>query len=151
MSVLIISRSEEKLIEQENLIKSTLGGEVKHIAFDFTKSGPDKTLFYSKLDTILSEMHNSGGIGLLINNVGTANEHPKTLEEFTDSELDDMIQCNIQSTVNMTRAVLGYMKHRKSGCVVSISSGSGNWCSPFLVVYSATKSLKILIIFVDFL
>lgn len=63
----------------------------------------------------------------------------QALEEFTDQQLDDMLNCNIQSLVSMTRAVLPSMKQRRSGCVISISSGSGNWCSPYLVVYSATK------------
>ena len=29
-------------------------------------------------------MHEDGGVGVLVNNVGTANEIPKHLEEFTD-------------------------------------------------------------------
>lgn len=50
-----------------------------------------------------------------------------------------MINCNIYSTVWMTRAVLKYMKARKNGGIVSISSGSGNNMAPFLVIYSSTK------------
>lgn len=45
----------------------------------------------------------------------------------------------MDSTVFMTRAVMKYMLERKNGCVVSISSGSGNLPAPYLAVYSATK------------
>jgi len=140
MSIFLISRSEDKLIEQEKTISATYGVGVKHIAFDFTKSGTEKSKFYSALDKELQELHSDGGIGLLINNVGTANEHPKAFDEFSDTEIEEMINCNVFSTVNMTSAVYKYMKQRKSGCVISISSGSGNVPSSFLVVYSATKA-----------
>eukprot|EP01034_Spumella_vulgaris_P028591 gene28591-35474_t len=85
-------------------------------------------------------MHKDGGIGMLINNVGTANEIPKALDEFPEEEIEGMISCNIYSTIWMTRAVLKYMKEAKNGCIVSISSGSGNNMAPFLVIYSATKA-----------
>ena len=50
-----------------------------------------------------SEIHKDGGIGLLINNVGTNEDRPLPLEEFTDEASDAMLHCNIHSTVNMTR------------------------------------------------
>lgn len=43
------------------------------------------------------------GIGLLINNVGIANEIPKDFMEITEQEIDDMIQCNIFSTGRLYR------------------------------------------------
>lgn len=139
MSILIISRNEDKLLEQKKSLSASFGIEVRHIAFDYTLSGEEKKIFYSDLDRTLALIHADGGIGLLINNVGIANEYPKALEEFQDNEIEAMIHCNVFSTVNMTTAVLKYMKQRKSGCVVSISSGSGNMPSSFLAVYSATK------------
>lgn len=51
-----------------------------------------------------------------------------------------MIQCNINSTVQMTRAVFPFMKDKKSGAIISISSGSGNFPAPYLAVYSSTKA-----------
>jgi 17beta-estradiol 17-dehydrogenase / very-long-chain 3-oxoacyl-CoA reductase len=139
MAVLIISRNESKLIEQKNELSELYGTDVRHIAFDFTSSDDSKTQFYKKLETCLATLHSDGGIGLLINNVGIANEHPKAFDEFDVPELENMIHCNIFSIVNMTTAVLKYMKERKSGCVISISSGSGNMPSSFLALYSATK------------
>ena len=71
--------------------------------------------------------------------MGLWQEIPKTIEEFSDAEVEDMIQCNVFSVVYMTRAVFKYMKQRKDGSIVSISSGSCNFPAPFLAVYSATK------------
>jgi len=141
MSILLISRTESKLAAQAAHISSTYKVGVRYLAFDFSCTGQEKTSFYS--DALVMELqvlNGDGGVGLLVNNVGTANEHPTALDEFADKDIDDMINCNIGSLVGMTRAVLGGMKQRKSGCVISVSSGSGNWCSPYLVVYSSTKA-----------
>jgi short-subunit dehydrogenase len=139
MSVLVISRSEEKLKEQTQLIGHKFKVPVKYLAYDFTQPGEVRKEFYAKLDKELEAMDKDGGVGLLINNVGIANEYPKKIDEFSDEEIDAMIQCNIYSTVFMTRAVMKYMLPKKNGCVVSISSGSHKGPGPYLQLYSATK------------
>lgn len=138
--MLIISRTESKLIEQQNELQLKYPKLIiKYIAFDYGKIGLEKEEFYKKLDILLQDLHNDGGIGLLINNVGTANEIPRYLEELSDDDINLMINCNILSTVNMSKAVLKYMKLKHNGGIVSISSGSGNNCAPLLQIYSATK------------
>jgi 17beta-estradiol 17-dehydrogenase / very-long-chain 3-oxoacyl-CoA reductase len=139
MSMLIISRSESKLKEQQKELEETYKVPVRCITYDFTQPGEARSQFYEKLHRELTDMDVHGGISLLINNVGIANEFPKTVEEFSDQEIDDMIQCNCYSTVMMTRAVFKYMKAKKTGSIVSISSGSANFPAPYLAVYSATK------------
>ncbi len=42
---------------------------------------------------VCQEMHKDGGIGLLINNVGTANEIPKGLDEMEEEEIEG--ECGI--------------------------------------------------------
>ena len=69
------------------------------LAFDFTKSGSESTDFYRLLNEKCTEMNSDGGVGLLINNVGTANEIPMNLEEFSDDDIENMIRCNIFSTI----------------------------------------------------
>ena len=82
MSVLIISRTESRLIEQVKSLETQYKTvKVKYLAYDFTKLGKEKVDFYGKqLPKVLSEMHQDGGIGVLVNNVGTANEHPKVID-----------------------------------------------------------------------
>ena len=146
MSLLIISRSEDKLKAQQVELSAISDGKnkVRYLAYDFTRMDSAKDTFYASLDAECQLMHADGGLGLLINNVGTANEIPMRLEEFSDKEIEDMINCNVFSTVWMTRTVTKYMRERKNGAVVSISSGSGNHVGPFLVVYSATKCVLLL-------
>jgi 17beta-estradiol 17-dehydrogenase / very-long-chain 3-oxoacyl-CoA reductase len=140
LSVLIISRSEDKLIEQTNELKSKYPNiSVEHLAFDFSSTGTIRDTFYSNLDIVCNKLHNDGNIGILLNNVGTANEIPKTIDEFSKTDVLKILNCNVLSTTMMTKTVLKYMKMRKNGVILSISSGSGNHCGPFLALYSATK------------
>lgn len=49
---------------------------VNYIAYDFGVPGDVRKRFYSELEVELKKMHEDGGIGLLINNVGVANVRP---------------------------------------------------------------------------
>jgi len=153
MSVLLISRTEDKLKKQAGDLQSKnkslppssgLGAaqaEVKYLVYDFANRDPTiRSAFYAKLKSECETMSKDGGLGLLVNNVGTANEVPKSLDELTDFECDDMLHCNVHSTVFMTRAVLPFMKTQRSGAVLSVSSGSGNHPGPFISLYSSTKA-----------
>lgn len=146
MSVYIISRSESKLQEQVKELKELMVNpskqSVRYRAFDFsTPAGAERDAFYAALQRDCEELNSeeSGGLGLLINNVGTANEHPKYLLEFSVGEMESLIQCNIMSVTLMTHTVLPFMKQRKNGGIVSISSGSGFFPGPLISIYSATK------------
>lgn len=141
MSVLVISRTEDKLKEQQKEIEEKYDVAVKYLPYDFTDMGPNRVEFYKKLSVLCEIMHKDGGIGLLVNNVGTVHYHPQTLEETTEEDVDAMLNCNMNSVVHMTRAVLTHMKERRNGCVLSISSGSCYTPNPFIAVYAATKSV----------
>jgi 3-oxoacyl-[acyl-carrier protein] reductase len=77
-----------------------------------------------------------GGLDILVNNAGTA--IPKTFEESTLEELDQMIDLNFRGVLIATQAAL---KHIKSGGrVITIGSCVGErMMTPGLVAYSATK------------
>lgn len=87
----------------------------------------------------MAEWNHFRFVMLMDSTEGTANEAPRGLDEMSDEEVSGIMNCNIQSLVGMTRAVLPWMKARKSGCVLSISSGSGLAPGPFIAIYSATK------------
>jgi len=145
LNLLLVSRSEDKLKEQQKalqaLAQSHLGQfiQVRYLVYDFTQTGQARVTFYKKLEEELDALE-ADGVGVLINNVGTANEFPRRLEEFSDDEVEAMLQCNIFSQVYMTRALSRRMQARGKGCIISVSSGSGNHVGPFLAVYSATKA-----------
>lgn len=138
MSILIISRSKDKLIEQCAELAAYKVG-TSYLAYDFTDVGPAREAFYEALDKELARLDKDGGIGLLVNNVGTTNQYPQSLMELTEKDCNDMLNCNMHSTVFMTRAVMKYMTPRNKGAVVNVSSGSGLVCAPYIAIYSATK------------
>lgn len=138
MAVMVISRSRDKLVEQCKELEA-YKVDTKYLAYDFTDTGPAREKFYKDLDSELAKMDKDGGVGLLVNNVGIANQYPQSLMELTDKDCEDMIHCNMHSTVFMTRAVLKYMKEKNKGAVVNVASGSALVCAPYIAVYSATK------------
>lgn len=145
MSLLLVSRSESKLVAQAAELGASMktGQDCRYLVYDFTNMDAAKRDgFYNKaLSQECTHMSSLGGLGLLVNNVGIANDIPKALEEFSDAECDDLLTCNIHSTVFMTRAVLGVMKKQKQGgAIICVSSGSGNHPGPFIAIYSATKA-----------
>jgi hypothetical protein len=102
LSIVIISRSESKLIEQKKEIEAKHPStNVEYILYDFGQLGEKKMDFYQHLEILCEKMHDDGGIGLLVNNVGTANEFPKRLEEFSVPEMIEILNCNIFSTTHM--------------------------------------------------
>ena len=142
MSVLVISRNEDRLHAQATEIHERFKVDCDYLVYDFSgpQDGPIKNEFYKRLSKKCDLMSQDGGVGILVNNVGIANEIPKKLEEFTDDDITSMINCNVHSLLWMTRTVLSFMKKKGNGCIISISSGSSNYCAPWLAIYSATKA-----------
>lgn len=141
MNVLVISRSESKLKEQTDGLKALYKDQkIKYIVHDFTVTGPVRDAFYKQLKDECEVMHNDGGIGILVNNVGIANQYPQRDDELTDKEAADMVTCNVDSTLFMSRTVLPFMSKRNKGAVLNLSSGSGNIPGAYIAIYSATKA-----------
>nr|XP_029135036.1 very-long-chain 3-oxoacyl-CoA reductase-B-like isoform X1 [Labrus bergylta] len=136
-SIVLISRSQEKLDDVSKAIASKCGVETKTIAADF--SAVD---IYSKIEDALTGLE----IGVLVNNVGISYSYPEFFLNVPnlDSFIDTMININITSVCQMTRLVLPGMVERKQGAILNISSASGMYPVPLLTVYSASKA------FVDF-
>ncbi len=77
-----------------------------------------------------------GRIDILVNNAGTA--IPKTFEETTLQEMDQMINLNLRGALVATQAALKHMKN--GGRIIMIGSCVGErMMTPGLVAYSATK------------
>ncbi|XP_058832488.1 very-long-chain 3-oxoacyl-CoA reductase-like isoform X2 [Topomyia yanbarensis] len=132
MNIMLISRTDAKLVQVAKDIKSKYKVEVKWIAVDFSASAQ----VYEKIQQELAEIE----IGMLVNNVGMAHEHPLSLEQLSKRDIEQSITVNIFPTVMLTYMILPQMKLRHRGIVVNISSSSGHLPLPYLQMYSASKS-----------
>jgi len=135
MSVLLISRTESKLqdVKKEIEAKNYAGVEVSYMVCDYSKF--DKAA-QDKVAKVVKELE----VGVLVNNVGVSYRYPMYFHELSDSEVQDLMTMNIDSTIWMSRMVIPGMLERKKGAIVNISSASAMYDLPLLAEYSGSKS-----------
>lgn len=78
-----------------------------------------------------------GKIDVLINNAGISNIG--LITDISDEQWFEILNTNLSSAFFMSRQVLPYMIHEKSGRILNISSIWGNTGASCEVAYSATK------------
>jgi 17beta-estradiol 17-dehydrogenase / very-long-chain 3-oxoacyl-CoA reductase len=132
---MLISRTESKLqdVKKEIEAKGYDGVEVAYLVCDYSKFDQATK---NKVAKAVKDLE----VGVLINNVGISYRYPTYFMELTDSEVQDLMTMNIDSTIWMTRMVLPGMLERKKGAVVNISSASAMYDLPLLAEYSGAKS-----------
>ncbi len=80
-----------------------------------------------------------GQIDILVNNAGiTGGSAP--LWEQTDENWDRVMAVNLTAVFYACRAVIGPMRERKSGAIVSVASIAGKEGNPTLLPYSVSKA-----------
>uniref|UniRef100_A0A671P0Z0 3-ketoacyl-CoA reductase n=1 Tax=Sinocyclocheilus anshuiensis TaxID=1608454 RepID=A0A671P0Z0_9TELE len=136
-SMMLISRSQEKLDDVAKSLECAYNVETKTIAVDYGQID-----IYPKIEKGLAGLE----IGVLVNNVGISYPYPEFFLHIPDLEnfITNMINVNITSVCQMTRLVLPRMEARAKGVILNISSASGMFPVPLLTIYSSTKA------FVDF-
>lgn len=136
MNVLLISRTESKLVECSKEIEEAYPNvQTKHLAIDysnFDQAAQDKVAkTFQELD---------GGLGVLVNNVGMSYPFPLYFHELSDEDVRGLLELNVTSTTLMTRLALPIMLAQKKGAILNIGSAAGLHPSPLLALYSATKA-----------
>ena len=116
----------------EALAKQLSGKGAKALAVttDVTKYDHVKKLVDTAVQTY-------GGIDVIINNAGLMPQSP--LDRLKIDEWNQMIDVNIKGVLYGIAAALPYMKEKKSGHIINVSSVAGHKVRPNNVVYAATK------------
>jgi short-subunit dehydrogenase len=130
-NVLLVARSEDKLIALCNEIGRVSGIRAQYIAMDLTAPDAAASLFEeTQKRGLLVEM--------LVNNAGFG-----SMGDFTRLELKtelEMIDLNVKSLVDLTYKFLLPMRDRRQGTIINVASTAGFQAVPFMATYAATKA-----------
>lgn len=106
------------------------GGKALAVSTDVTRRDEVQAL-------VDASVHTYGRIDVMINNAGLMPQSP--LERLKVDEWDRMIDVNIKGVLYGIAAALPYMKERKAGQIINVSSVAGHKIRAGGAVYSATK------------
>ncbi|PKI77075.1 hypothetical protein CRG98_002578 [Punica granatum] len=138
LNLVCMARNLSKLESTAAEIRHKFGQRIKirNIALDFDKSGP------TEISSAIHHGIQGLDIGLLVNNVGITNSHPKFFHEFEPEFIESMVRVNVEAAIWVTRAVIPGMMKKKKGAIVNIGSGSSATVSsyPLFTLYAASKA-----------
>lgn len=130
-NVLLVARSEEKLVTLCNELGRSKSIRAQHVALDLSLPESPARLFEETEKRGLS-------IDLLINNAGFG-----SFGDFSKADLArelNMIDLNVKALVNLTFRFLQPMRERKQGAIINVASTAGFQAVPFMATYAATKA-----------
>jgi len=136
LNIVLVSRTKSKLQEVAAEIEEKYKVETKIIDIDFTKEEHVQERIEAETKDLT--------LGLLVNNVGMSYNHPEYFLQVEEgpSKCKAMVDCNINSMLNVTRAILPGMVARRKGAVINMSSFS-YLSGPLLSVYAASKAFVV--------
>eukprot|EP00090_Calanus_glacialis_P042096 TRINITY_DN74763_c0_g1_i1.p1 TRINITY_DN74763_c0_g1~~TRINITY_DN74763_c0_g1_i1.p1 ORF type:complete len:307 (-),score=112.39 TRINITY_DN74763_c0_g1_i1:193-1113(-) len=136
LNIVLISRTPSKLQDVAAEIEEKYKVKTKIVDIDFTKDQNIQERIESETKDLT--------IGVLVNNVGMSYDYPEYFLQIEDgaAKCKAMVDCNINSMLNVTRAVLPAMVARGKGAVINMSSFSA-FSGPLLSVYAASKAFVI--------
>ena len=130
-NVLLVARSEDKLITLCNELGRSNSIRAQYVALDLSKPESPARLF--------EEAEKRGLlVDMLINNAGFG-----SMGEFTKLDLArelNMIDLNIKALVELTHRFLVPMVERRQGEIINVASTAGFQPVPFMATYAATKA-----------
>lgn len=130
-NVLLVARSEEKLITLCNELGRSNSIRAQYVALDLSKPEAPASLFEEATKRGLS-------IDMLINNAGFG-----SMGEFSKLDLAtelNMIDLNVKSLVELTHRFLQPMIERRQGAIINVASTAAFQPVPFMATYAATKA-----------
>jgi uncharacterized protein len=130
-NVLLVARSEDKLITLCNELGRSNSIRAQHVALDLSQPESPARLFEEAAKRGLT-------VDMLINNAGFG-----SMGEFTKLDLTrelNMIDLNVKALVELTHRFLVPMVDRRQGAIINVASTAGFQPVPFMATYAATKA-----------
>lgn len=130
-NVLLVARSEDKLIALCNELGRVSGIRAQYVVMDLTEDDAPARLFE---ETDKRELQ----IEMLVNNAGFG-----SMGDFGALNLArelEMIDLNVKSLVVLTHRFLGPMRERRQGTIINVASTAGFQAVPFMATYAASKA-----------
>jgi NAD(P)-dependent dehydrogenase (short-subunit alcohol dehydrogenase family) len=129
-AVLLTGRNEEALAKTATELGGGPGGDrIQVAAFDVT----DESAVEHHLRPL--------AVDVLVNNAGWANSAP--LEKIPRADWEAMLTVHATGPFLCTRAVLGGMREREQGRIVTVASVAGMVGAPYIAAYTAAKHAAI--------
>lgn len=98
----------------------------------------DASSFEEAQATVEAAIEKLGGVDILVNNAGITRDN--LLLRMTEKDWDDVINANLKSVFNYTKAVLKYMIKQRYGRIINIASVVGLIGNPGQANYVASKA-----------
>ena len=130
-NVLLVARSEDKLINLCNELGRTNSIRAQYLVMDLSQPDVGARIFEETQQRGLV-------IDMLVNNAGFG-----SFGDFSKLELArelSMIDLNIKSLVDLTHRFLVPMREMKQGVIINVASTAGFQPVPFMATYAATKA-----------
>ncbi|HKS10956.1 MAG TPA: SDR family oxidoreductase [Pyrinomonadaceae bacterium] len=130
-NVLLVARSEDKLIALCNEIGRVSGIRAQYVAIDLTDADAPERLFEETKKRDLE-------IEMLVNNAGFG-----SMGDFEQQDREhelEMIDLNVKSLVDLTYRFLGPMRDRHQGTIINVASTAAFQAVPYMATYAATKA-----------
>lgn len=93
-------------------------------------------------DMIENALSSFGQLDILVNNAGISH-HPKSMEDVSETEFDNVFAVNAKSVFLTAKYALPHMKSRKAGSILNVASTAGVSPRPNLNWYNASKGWMI--------
>ncbi|WP_276482413.1 oxidoreductase [Paraflavitalea pollutisoli] len=105
-------------------------GQILPVRLDVTNKTEIKAAVAAAIDQY-------GRIDVLVNNAGFG--ITGAAEAFTDEQVTSQLEANLYGPIEITRAIIPYMRRQKSGRILQISSIGGRTGTPGITIYQAAK------------
>jgi len=130
-NVLLVARSEDKLIQLCNELGRMSGIRAHYFPLDLTKPEAPAQLFEEtqRRELVIDTLVNNAGFG--------------SMGEFVKLDVKrelEMIDLNVKALVDLTYLFLAPMRERKQGTILNVASTAGFQPVPYMATYAATKA-----------